>query len=1567
MKGKFKRTNYTLKIFLILGLLLTFSPIAAAQATVTEVVYSDGSIDTNEFFVMASSSAQIITSSPFEITENGTYQLSSSFTGRITIENTATNVNIIGSGSQNLDTHIVVQGSRTGPLSITIDNLNIRAPLEVHGIDFGSAGIFSNNLYISGENIVDRDIMKTDNYGAGIHVPNGVKLVIDKAEDASVGRLSARGSGRCAGIGGGDRGSGGNININGGIVIARGHSNGTGAGIGGGANGSGGEITITGGEVIASSGGYGSGLGGGSGGNGGKITISGGIVNATGSWQGGAGIGGGGNSSNNSGAGGEITISGGTVTARSASNGGASGGAGIGGGGGWPAAVHGPGGNIIITGENTVVNATSYGNGKDIGSGYNNTDGGTLIVDGSATLNLNEKGLNVDETPFNFITCTIGGAGAGLHSGAYLNRQKLITLTDFTIEPNEEADAFDSVSFEVKVEGLSYDDQTGHISFKGNGNEIGTAPIMREGEISWGIASINKNDLYGGTYNLISTYVEGNADNYYSTGELAITNYVINKLNQASLEISIPGHITYGDAPFNIMVSGGSGTGELSFEVTTGDAVTVDASGNVAIVGAGFAEITVTKGGDNYYNQASEAVEIVITKATPPEIVFPTATDIIYGQILWHSELTGGLGDGNFAWQYPDTIPPLQNEGYTVVFAPNDMDNYDYSGVVLGQNINVNVLKQPLTIKAVNKSKVYGGLDPELTYNITTGSLVGDDILNGEVTREAGENVDIYTIDQGTLTGGDNYEITFVGAEFTITPKALTIKADVQSKIYGVTDPELIYEITAGELVGSDQITGDLTRAAGEDVGDYEIQQGTITAGDNYDITYVGAHLTITKKALTITADVQTKTYGDADPELTFDITAGELVGSDQITGDLTRAPGEDVGDYAIIEQEGSLTAGDNYNITYVGADLTITKKVLTITADAQNKTYGDADPELTFDITEGELVGSDQITGDLTRAAGENVDDYEIEQGTITAGDNYNITYVGADLTITKKALTITADVQTKTYGDADPELTFDITEGELIGSDQITGALTRAPGENVDNYVIEQGTITAGDNYDIEFEGLFLTIERKALIITAENKSKVFGADDPKFTISYDGFEFEDDASSLGGELSFIRALGEDVGTYAITPTGLTSDNYNITFIDGTLTVSRPSRNRILAPISELEKKEDGSVIIIKEAQLDEENNSFQVTITQKELQDTMNLLDSTENTTGTIRIEIQGNSSIVSNTLQLPVSSLSKETHDYDVVVFSKIGELVLPSNMLDSTTGGDSSYVQLTIAYGDKEILDFETRGIIGDRPLLQLSIAVDGEQISWNNPQAPVTISIPYTPTAEELADPEHITVWYIDGSGNASSVPTGRYNSETGMVSFTTTHFSHFAVVYVRKTFNDIANYNWSKKEIEVLASKGILKGISENEYAPSVNITRADFLYNLVRTLGVDAKDDGNFEDISSDAYYYREIGIAKKLGISNGTGHNQFNPDESISRQDMMVLTERALRMFKKLNQQGISSGLERFTDKALISSYAVDSVATVIGEELIVGNHDQVNPLGNTTRAEAAVFLYRIYHKY
>ena len=332
-----------------------------------------------------------------------------------------------------------------------------------------------------------------------------------------------------------------------------------------------------------------------------------------------------------------------------------------------------------------------------------------------------------------------------------------------------------------------------------------------------------------------------------------------------------------------------------------------------------------------------------------------------------------------------------------------------------------------------------------------------------------------------------------------------------------------------------------------------------------------------------------------------------------------------------------------------------------------------------------------------------------------------------------------------------------------------------------------------------------------------------------------------------------------------------------------------------------------------------------------------------------------------------LALPAGFLTAGDASRLVEIKTGAASVTVPGNMIAAADAAGAQNVSLTIAAGDKSKLDAAVQAQIGHRPVIELNLKIDGKQVSWSNPNAPVTVTVPYTPAAEELKDPEHITVWYIDGSGKVVAVPNGRYDPATGKVTFAATHFSRYAVAYVHKTFGDLGGAAWARKPIEVMASKGIISGTGKDAFSPAANIIRADYLVLLVKTLGLTAEFDGNFDDAEPGAYYYEALGIAKKLGVASGGGNNCFSPKENISRQDMMVLTARALEKFKGLKAADNISVLDKFSDKGDIAGYAVNSLTTLDKEGLITGSGDRLNPRVNTTRAEAAVFLYRVYNKY
>ena len=173
-------------------------------------------------------------------------------------------------------------------------------------------------------------------------------------------------------------------------------------------------------------------------------------------------------------------------------------------------------------------------------------------------------------------------------------------------------------------------------------------------------------------------------------------------------------------------------------------------------------------------------------------------------------------------------------------------------------------------------------------------------------------------------------------------------------------------------------------------------------------------------------------------------------------------------------------------------------------------------------------------------------------------------------------------------------------------------------------------------------------------------------------------------------------------------------------------------------------------------------------------------------------------------------------------------------------------------------------------------------------------------------------------------------------------------------------SFRDIMYYPWAYNAIATLEEKGIVNRVSNVWYGPGENITRGDYAMFLVRTLGLTDGAGENFVDVDPTAEYAKELAVGRAAGILNGVGDNKFNPEAQITRQDMMTMTSRAMSLVGETD-------LSAFSDSGAIADYAYAHVSAMVAEGLIKGNADgTINPLGNTTRAEAAVLCQRILNR-
>ena len=256
--------------------------------------------------------------------------------------------------------------------------------------------------------------------------------------------------------------------------------------------------------------------------------------------------------------------------------------------------------------------------------------------------------------------------------------------------------------------------------------------------------------------------------------------------------------------------------------------------------------------------------------------------------------------------------------------------------------------------------------------------------------------------------------------------------ADAKSRAYGDANPALTYQVGGSGLVNGDTLSGALATSAttASNVGTYGITQGTLAASGNYALNYASANLTVTQRAITVTADAKSRAYGDANPALTYQVGGSGLVNGDTLSGALATSAttASNVGTYGI--NQGTLAASGNYALNYTSANLTVSQRAITVTADAKSRAYGDVNPALTYQVGGSGLVNGDTLSGALATSAttASNVGTYGINQGTLAASGNYALNYASANLTVTQRAITVTADAKSRAYGDVNPALTYQV-----------------------------------------------------------------------------------------------------------------------------------------------------------------------------------------------------------------------------------------------------------------------------------------------------------------------------------------------------------------------------------------------------------------------------------------------------------------------------------------------------------------------------------------------------------
>lgn len=168
-------------------------------------------------------------------------------------------------------------------------------------------------------------------------------------------------------------------------------------------------------------------------------------------------------------------------------------------------------------------------------------------------------------------------------------------------------------------------------------------------------------------------------------------------------------------------------------------------------------------------------------------------------------------------------------------------------------------------------------------------------------------------------------------------------------------------------------------------------------------------------------------------------------------------------------------------------------------------------------------------------------------------------------------------------------------------------------------------------------------------------------------------------------------------------------------------------------------------------------------------------------------------------------------------------------------------------------------------------------------------------------------------------------------------------------------SFADTVNH-WAAKSIAFVAEKGLFSGTSEDKFSPNATMTRGMLVTVLYRLEGSPQGAAQSFSDVQPDKYYAGAVSWAAQNKIVTGMG-NGFLPENNISREQLAVI------LYRYAAPEQTTGSLDKFSDKAAVSSWASDAMRWAVSGGLISGdNKGNLNPAGSATRAEVAAILER-----
>lgn len=1066
------------------------------------------------------------------------------------------------------------------------------------------------------------------------------------------------------------------------------------------------------------------------------------------------------------------------------------------------------------------------------------------------------------------------------------------------------------------------------------------------------------------------------------------------------------GSISYHRTTDEAIAAAGGGTVKL---LANADEITINSPLKLNLNGKTAAKLTVTgdvtlasllpegyvfKSGSTWISDPSgtELTNVSMAKIPIKSMDYPTKMSMTYGgagTLLVKVEKETGTGAVSFQWykveggnatavgsaitsnKFDLFTQKLSAGQHTFRFSAT-CDGYekmsqDIVVTVQKANISANLITPPIA----QENLTYIGQEQAL---ITAGSVTKYGTMqyslteNGTYSQDipAGTDAGTYTVWYRVIGDANHNDTAPASVVVRIGKKPLTIT--------GVTAASKPYDGTTNADISSvtfDNVT--LNRGT-----DY-----TVTA--NFDDASVGNGKNIT--ATVTLMEQAAKNYALEQSSFTT-------------TGSITKAAAPD------FAKETALTIVNGHEKTY-----TVTLPALPTLETP--KEYGAPTYELgEIKLNDGYYTSGAKVeNGKLTLPIQKNDVETTGSVGTVTVvikSTNYEDITLTVNVNATNKLVTtVTAPTANAlTYNGAEQAL---VTAGKTTGgtmlyrlgdsewSEQIPTA------KNAGEYTVWYKVQGNAEYADVAEQNVTVTVAKKVVTVTALDKSAYTGSTAPDLSNPEADKDYKVEglvgADTLSGTVTLDYAQTPDMsktGKTAINITGtLSNDNYAITYVSGTLTVSKQSssdggsssgglgggggsssggsngsgnNDNTNQPEDKPQAPATGETKPIqpdKNGNAAVDNSSVQSAIDKAKQDAKKN--GTTENGIG-VTVPITPAAGQTSFNVTIKAQTL-------DLLVKENVRQFTVATDHLVSVTIGLDTLKQLDTASAGGDIIlradkvdalrSIEAKATIGTRPAYDLSLVYlsGGKEIPIANLNGhTISVRLPYTPAKGEQTG--NLYAVYVDDAGKVEWITKSSYNASLKAVVFETGHFSVYGVGYKTfvPAFTDITGH-WAADNILFAASRGLLSGTSDTTFSPDTGMTRGMFVTALGRLAGInpDSYQTGKFTDVKADAYYAPYVNWAAQTGIVEGVTATTFAPDTNINREQMAVIMKNyAAKLGYDLPQ---TLKAVTFADNTQISSWAKDAVKSMQQAGILAGkNENKFDPKGTATRAEVATVLRR-----